>query len=324
VVLAAGSAPGDARVRATRRFDEWRDAIRHDFVALDMAPDRRFGGFTGALHSATVGHLQVSRVRSVTQVARRTPGLARADAQEYLQIGVITRGVGVLEQDGRRTVLAAGDFAVYETGRPFTWNFHQHWELDVFTWPRASIGLTAAESAGATAVRMSGRHGLTGIVGDMLRGLLAAPPPLSPSGAVRVADQVGELVATLAIEHAQSSAPPDAPQRALLREVCAHIDARLADPDLDPDAIAAAHFVSTRQLHRLFAATGETVTRRIRRLRLERCRHELTDRRRGGDSVTDIARRWGFADLAGFSRAFRTAYGCSPSDYRARLGAASG
>jgi AraC family transcriptional activator of tynA and feaB len=321
VVLAAGSAPGEACVRTTRRFDEWRDTIRHDFVALDMAPDRRFGGFSGEVSSTTVGHLQVSRVRSITQVARRTPGLARADAQEFLQIGVITRGTGVLEQDGRRTALAAGDFAIYETGRPFTWNFHQHWELDVFTWPRAAIGLTAAESAGATAVRLAGRHGLSGIVAGVLRGLLTAPPPLSPSGAVRVADQVGELVATLAIEQAEPSAPPDAPQRALLREVCAHIDAHLADPDLGPDAIAAAHFVSTRQLHRLFAATGETVARRIRRRRLERCRHELTDRRRVGDPVTDIARRWGFADLAGFSRSFRAAYGCSPSDYRA-LGAA--
>ncbi|WP_214404403.1 helix-turn-helix domain-containing protein [Pseudonocardia lacus] len=320
MVLAAGSVPGDACVRATRRFDEWRDAIRHDFVALDLAPDRRFGGFSGEVRSATVGHLQVSRVRSVTQVCRRTPGLANADSQEFLQVGVVTRGIGVLEQDGRRTVLTAGDYAIYETGRPFTWNLSQHWQLDVFTWPRAAVGLTAAESAAATAVRLPGRHGLTGIVGGVLHGLLAAPPRLSPTGAVRVADEVGELVATLAIEHAEPSAPPDAPQRALLREVCAHIDEHLADPGLGPDSIAAAHFVSVRQLHRLFAATGETVARRIRRLRLERCRHDLADRRAAGDSVTDIARRWGFADLAGFSRAFRAAYGCSPSEYRARLG----
>ncbi|MCO1658658.1 helix-turn-helix domain-containing protein [Pseudonocardia humida] len=318
MVLAAGSAPGDGRVRATRRFDEWREAIRHDFVALDMAPDRRFGEFTGEVHSATVGHLQVSRVRSVPQVCRRTPGLAGADSREFLQVGMVTRGIGVLTQDGRRTVLATGDFAVYETGRPFSWNLSHRWELDVFTWPRAAIGLTAAESAGATAIRLPGGHGLSGIVGGVLRGLLTAPQ-LSPAGAVRVADEVGELVATLAIEHAEPSAPPDAPQRALLREVCAHIDAHLADPDLGPDTIARAHFVSTRQLHRLFAATGETVARRIRRLRLERCRRELTDRRRAGDSVTDIARRWAFADLAAFSRAFRTTYGCSPSDYRARL-----
>jgi AraC-like DNA-binding protein len=320
VVLAAGSAPESAVVRSIHRFDQWRDAIRHDFVALDMAPDRRAGGFSGALRSATVGHLQVSRVRSVPQACRRTPGLARADAQEFLQVGMITRGVGVLEQDGRRTVLAAGDMAIYETGRPFAWSFGRDWQLDVFTWPRAGVGLAAGESATATAVRLPGREGLSGVVAGVLRGLLDAPPRLSPVGAVRVADEVGELVATLAIELAPPPEPPAAAQAALLGAVLAHIDEHLADPDLDPASIARAHFVSTRQLHRLFAATGETVTRRVRRLRLERCRRELVDRHRGGDPVTDIARRWGFADLAAFSRAFRSAYGCSPTDYRARTG----
>jgi AraC-like DNA-binding protein len=318
MVLVAGSAPGDVPVRSTRRFDEWRDAIRHDFVALDLAPDRRTGGFVGAVRSATVAHLQVSEVRSVTQVCRRTPGLASADSSEYLQVGMVSRGVGVLEQDGRRTVLATGDFAIYETGRPFTWRLSQQWELDVFTWPREALGLTAAESAAATAVRLAGREGLSGIVGGVLRGLLAAPPRLSPTGALRVADEVGELVATLAIEHAHRAEPVDAPQRALLRTICAYIDAHLADPELGPVSVAQAHFVSTRQLHRLFAATGETVARRIRRLRLERCRHELADPRRAADPVTEIARRWAFPDLAGFSRAFRAAYGYAPSEYRRR------
>ncbi len=320
MVLVAGSAPGDAFIRSTRRFDEWRDAIRHDFVALEMTPDRRTGGFSGAIRSATIGHLQVSEVRSVTQICRRTPSLARADSQEFLQVGMVTHGTGVLEQDGRRAMLTAGDFAIYETSRAFSWNLGREWQLDVFTWPRAAVGLTAAESAATTAVRFPGHRGLTGIVGGLLRGLLTAPPQLSPGGAVRVADEVGELIATIAIEQAQPSAPPDAPQLALLRRICGHVDARLADPDLDPASIALAHYISTRQLHRLFAATGETVTKRIRRLRLERCRHELSDRRRTADSVTDISRRWGFPDLATFSRTFRAVYGFSPSDYRARLG----
>lgn len=34
--------------------------------------------------------------------------------------------------------------------------------------------------------------------------------------------------------------------------------------------------------------------------------------------ITEVARRWGFADPAGFSRSFRATYGTSPSAYRAR------
>lgn len=318
MVLAPGSAPGGTDTRATRRFDEWREAIRHDFVALEIAPDRRLGTFSRTVRSATVAHLQVSEVCSVDQVCRRTPLLAAADDREFLQIGMVTRGTGVVEQDGRRAALAAGDFAIDETGRPFCWRLGGDWRLDVFTWPRAFVGLDAAESARATAVRMNGREGLSGIVGGMLRGLLASPPRLTPAGTTRVADETGDLVTTLAVEHTVGPLAVDRPQQALLREMLGYVDAHLADPALGPAAVARAHFVSVRQLHRLFATTGETVTRRIQRLRLEHCRRELTDRRRAGEPVTEVARRWGFPDLATFSRAFRGAYGVCPSTYRAR------
>ena len=106
--------------------------------------------------------------------------------------------------------------------------------------------------------------------------------------------------------------------RAQLREqIERHIAARLDDPDLGPASIAAAHFVSARQLHRLYAETGESVTRRIRRARLEHARRDLGDRRLADASITHVARRYGFTDLASFSRAFRAAYGISPSEYRA-------
>ena len=53
---------------------------------------------------------------------------------------------------------------------------------------------------------------------------------------------------------------------------------------------------------------------------LEHCRRELLDPR-DRSQITEIARRWGFADAATFSRAFRGAYRVNPSTYRARFGA---
>jgi AraC family transcriptional activator of tynA and feaB len=111
--------------------------------------------------------------------------------------------------------------------------------------------------------------------------------------------------------------PPDARARDLLNKIDAYIAEHLADPGLGPEAIARAHFVSTRQLHRLFARQGTTVTQRIRTHRLERCRRELLDPR-SATSITGISRRWGFTDLPSFSRAFRNAYGATPSAYRSR------
>jgi AraC-like DNA-binding protein len=106
----------------------------------------------------------------------------------------------------------------------------------------------------------------------------------------------------------------------LLRHIDAYIVEHLADPDLGPRGIAAAHFVSTRHLHRLFAHRRGTVAQQIQRLRLERCRRELRDPRAATRSITAICLRWGFPDLPTFSRAFRTAYGMSPSEWRTARG----
>ncbi len=315
MVLAPGSGPVEP---STRRYDEWREAIRHDFVALDMAPDRRLGAFTGTVRSRTLGHLQVSEVRSVPQTYRRTSSLAGRDGHEFLQVGMLARGAASLEQDGRRTTLYPGQLAVYETGRPFQWSMCGDWELHVFTWPRERVDLSPAESATATARRLGAATGLDGIVGGVLRSLVATPPSLSPAGADRVADEVGGLVATLATELTPDRGPAggDPAGRDLRARIERYIDEHLSDPDLGPASLARAHFVSERQLHRLFAGTAESVTRRVRRARMDHARHELADARHD-TSVTEIARRCGFADPTSFSRAFRAAHGVPPSAYRA-------
>ncbi|MBC8092415.1 MAG: helix-turn-helix domain-containing protein, partial [Pseudonocardia sp.] len=146
----------------------------------------------------------------------------------------------------------------------------------------------------------------------MLRDLVSSPPELSAAGGVRLADEVAELVTTVAGEHLLPATPVRATDD-LLRRIDTYILEHLADPDLGPARIAAAHFVSTRHLHRLFAHRGGTVTQQIQRLRLERCRRELHADTR---SITDVSRQWGFPDLATFSRAFRAAYGLSPSEWR--------
>lgn len=96
------------------------------------------------------------------------------------------------------------------------------------------------------------------------------------------------------------------------------IEARLHDPALCPAAIAAAHHISVRQLYRVFRPTGTTVARYVRARRLENCRRELGDPFLGAQRIGAIAHRWGLPDAAAFSRAFRAAYGQSPTAYRAR------
>jgi len=132
----------------------------------------------------------------------------------------------------------------------------------------------------------------------------------SHPGAVRVSAHEGVVVL-------EGSILLDEVKRVVPRigRVRDHIEERLADPDLRPATIAAAHAISVRALYQLFERRGATVSGYVRRRRLARARAELA-RLGPATTVAGTAHRWGFADQAGFSRAFRREYGCPPNAVR--------
>ncbi|MFF0628734.1 helix-turn-helix domain-containing protein [Streptomyces sp. NPDC004296] len=86
---------------------------------------------------------------------------------------------------------------------------------------------------------------------------------------------------------------------------------RRSDPEL-------CHLSLASYLHRLFQREEATVAAWIRRRRLEAARRDLADPALRTLPVHAIATRWGFSRAADFSRAFRTAYGTPPRDYRSQ------
>ena len=303
----------------TGRLDRWRDLIREHFVGLDIASGAD-EAFRGSVRSSPVGHLTAAVVESVEQDCVRTTGLARRDPDSYLQVGLLARGRAVLHQDGREALLGPGGYAVYETDRPFSWHFEGPWRLLVLTWPREAVDLSPDESRDATARALGGDH-LGRIVGRALTEVVAAPPPLSPTGGRRLADELAGLVGTVAGEvRARSDRLSPRVAAELRRRVEDHVAEHLDDPDLDAEAIARAHFVSTQQLHRAFADACTSVTRLVRTRRVEHGARELRGPRAAHLSVTEIARRCGFSDLSAFSRAFKETFGEPPSTYRGRRG----
>jgi len=277
------------------------------------------GPVPGAVRSRTVGSLQLSRVSSIDQQVDRTAGLARSDARHLLQVGLVEHGSGRVRQDGRECWLEAGDYVLYETDRPFSWELRApgdsaRWSLLVVTWARARL----PGSAELTARRLPGRHGLTGVLGRMMTDLVHSTDVAGDDPGDRVAGELLGLVGAAAAAHHRPAPGTSAAEGALLATVCAHIEERLADPGLDPHSIAAAHHISVRQLHRLFAGQEQTVGRYVRARRLERARRELLGTGPRQPSLTAVAHRCGFADPGVFGRAFRAAYGTSPSRYRAR------
>ncbi|MEY9997184.1 AraC-like DNA-binding protein [Streptomyces sp. V4I8] len=86
----------------------------------------------------------------------------------------------------------------------------------------------------------------------------------------------------------------------------------MADPDLSPSTLARQLGVSVRTLHRRSPPPRRPWPGYVRRHRLERARADpLADR----GSVSDLAAHWQFADSSHFVRAFKRAYGWTPTAY---------
>lgn len=115
---------------------------------------------------------------------------------------------------------------------------------------------------------------------------------------------------------AQSPVRPDTGRPALMAQIYAFIQKNLGDANLTVSAVAAAHHISLRYLHKLFQQHGHTVAGWIRERRLEQCRHDLTNPHLAARPINAIAARWGFTSPAHFSQAFRNVYGLSPRQYR--------
>lgn len=91
--------------------------------------------------------------------------------------------------------------------------------------------------------------------------------------------------------------------------------ARCVDnPRLGPELVAAQLGVSPRQVHRLFACEGTSVSLEIRRLRVARAQALLV--REPARPVTDIAFACGFDSLATFYRCFRAETGVTATEWR--------
>jgi AraC-like DNA-binding protein len=306
-----------------QRLEYWRTALSEAFVPLSTVPlGARAEPLEGTLRHAVLGPVQVAEVSGSRQFVRRDRALIRAGDPDWIKIGLQLHGCGVLSQDDREAVLTPGEFAAYVTARPYSLAFGTSFRMLVLMCPRSALGLSAAELAQLTAVTISDRSGVGALVSPFLANLGRlmgrSAPPLSQPAGQHLAESILDMLAASLTEAGNDSGAlarccrPDN----LLHQIRDYIETNLARTDLSPASIASTHHISVRYLQKLFAREGDTVGGWIRSRRLERCRRDLRDPRLAGHSVAAVAARWGLVDAAYFSRAFRIAYGVTPSEYR--------
>lgn len=178
--------------------------------------------------------------------------------------------------------------------------------------------LPDAEDAVAKAVPMSGEAlrlldsyiSMIGANGE------PSSPALAQAAATHICDLVALAVGTTA--DAERKAARRGRSGARLSSIRAWIRARLNDPQLSVRDAATAHRVSPRYMQMLFEREGTSFSAFVRSERLALARRQLTAPGAAARSIASIALDAGFNDISYFNRAFRRAYGETPTDARQR------
>jgi AraC-like DNA-binding protein len=316
-----------ATIPVARRLTYWQDAVCDVFVDLDCrsASDR---DFFGEIETERYDSLHFSLVRSRDQNVYRTPARIRAAKEEVMLISVQTRGTGLVVQDGREARLLPGDFACYDSTRPYTLSFNDDFEQLVLHMPRNALLDRIGRTELLTARAVRGTSPMGSVAVPFLRQVASVVGDADPQTATRLCEISLALVTTALGElvERERQNEPDAQswtRTALTYRAKAFIEENLHDPELNPARVADAVGISLRYLQVLFHAQNAAVSDWIWSRRLDRSRRRLTDPLLAHESIAQIAFGCGFTEFAHFSRRFKGAYAMSPRDYRAAHGVAA-
>jgi AraC-like DNA-binding protein len=274
--------------------------------------------------AASLGPVRVIRVSTAVPdgcrpaISARAARHVRADDPGSLILKVQLSGRSVAVHGGRRDVIEGGQLAVHDGTRPYAWVYPGVGEQVAFRVPRALLGVSAADLAQISFHPIGRDNPVAAHAGRQLVDM-ASDPRLAtdPYADVAVAAGLGLVRAAILSELSRRDQDRVPADDGLPDRIVAYVHDHLREPELSPQHLADAHFMSVRQLYAVLGRVGATPGDLIRRLRLEQARVELSRRDPGERRpIAAIARRWGFSDPTHFARAFRRQYGASPQQWR--------
>ncbi|GAA3222689.1 hypothetical protein GCM10010468_48620 [Actinocorallia longicatena] len=333
VSVESGADPGTGGVRVRRQASEL-----HGMAAVLELISRRYAEARSRLVGAAGGLV----LRSETASASRTgagPGedlLADSlDLQAHIRLdaGPFPRYTVVCLHEGRYAVgrggglrhVARGQSVLFVPGARVTTICDQV-RYQVVGFPAGTVGPIAGRlGVDAADLRFEGTRPVSAAMNRHWRATsaylfrsFAGPDP--PVGHPLILAGVLEAVASAVLVVFPNTtmrrdhlAGPGRTAPATVRRAVAFIDAHAAEP-ITLEGIAAAAGISVRGLQAAFARHRDTTpSGYLRRVRLEGAHRDLqaADPTRG-DTVAEIARRWGFPHPGRFSAVYRDAFGRPP------------
>lgn len=298
------------------RLAVWREEFGRGVLRVDIEPlpgvpfaaDLKLYPLPGlALVSATVSGMREQRTRALV-----------TDGNDAIGLAVNLSGPFIASRHGQDVMLGPGDAVLASCAEIGTFTRPSLGRAVGFSMPRAALAALVPNVEDMFGRVISAGTGALNLLSIYIAALMEDPALTMPEVQHLAVTHIYDLVAlTLgARRDAAAAAIGRGASAARLRAIKADIDKNLGRRDLAIDALAARQRVTPRYVQRLFESEGMSFTEYVLGQRLARACRLLTDPGLADRPVSVIAFEVGFGDLSYFNRAFRRAYGATPSDMR--------
>jgi AraC-like DNA-binding protein len=292
-----------------RALSYWVDTVCDRFLALEIDSPVR-DHFRARLEQVELGPATVNSIQAETQRVRRTrANLARSDQPVFLLMQ-LREGQVRLQQLGRETILRAGDSVFIDGTEPYQLECPRTTRSLALRLPEPWLKRWLPHPERFPARLLSG-SGWSAALNAALGTLHVDSCDTFALPGEAVAEQIAALLA-LAIgtdTHVKS-------EGSLIEQLMHTLRSRLHEESLSPQSVADQHGMSKRSLYYAFAAANTTFFEQLVRLRMERAREILSDRRCADLPISEVAARCGFADPSHFARRFKQRFGQPPLHFR--------
>ncbi|QXP85750.1 helix-turn-helix domain-containing protein [Methylococcus sp. Mc7] len=295
------------------RCEAWAEMFLTEIPASENA--RR--SFSATLEGYRLDQVAVASISSSPcSEARDRRQIARDDVDHYLIHLPTAGGYEIRVEDGREIAVATGDVCVLDSGKPFRMRSDTTMDLISVVLPRNVLNEHLGSSTNLHGVVLPADNARGVILATHLRTLKAVLPGLTVDEAGALARGTAALAAAcLALNAGNREEAVPVLTSVLKTRAMHYIEAHLESADLTPERICRALNISRAHLYRAFQEQGG-VAKYVLRCRLERAYTNLQNPAMAKRTVSSIAFECGFCSVTHFSRAFRAAFGISPSDAR--------
>ncbi|MGW2939174.1 helix-turn-helix transcriptional regulator [Streptomyces sp. NPDC001156] len=298
------------------RRDAWERHLSELVVPMSIRiSESDLPQFRGRLRRRWLGDLALVDCRVRAHAGQRRSASREAASDGFVTLVLAVAGCEDVAVGSRRHRIKPGGGVALGEEASFNFQVPGSYRKRILLVPADALREVGEPLTGSGMVLLPPTSATVMLLNRYLESVESMIPALPPGGIEAARNATLDLVAG-ALQGGGESADLGASRYSPALKIAMDrwIERHLVDPHLSPEALAAAHSVSTRTVHRMFASSGGTFREAVRSRRLAAACEDLTTT---DLAVAAIAARWGFADASHFTRTFRSAYGQAPSAYRA-------